>query len=57
MVFPVGLFQFRLWRFGEWVELVVDDYLPVLDDQLAYCPALGVPPEFWAPLVEKAYAK
>ncbi|KAJ1549292.1 Calpain-2 catalytic subunit [Nowakowskiella sp. JEL0078] len=43
-----GIFRFRFYRFGEWVEVVVDDYLPCgLDD----------PNEFWVSLLEKAYAK
>ncbi|XP_064597454.1 LOW QUALITY PROTEIN: calpain-1 catalytic subunit-like [Liolophura sinensis] len=53
----IGAFRFNLWRFGEWIEVVVDDNLPVLDGELAYCGTLGSPPEFWAPLLEKAYAK
>ena len=55
--FVLGLFRFQLWRFGEWVDVVVDDFLPVLEGRLAYCPAFGTTPEFWGPLVEKAYAK
>ncbi|KAI0207695.1 hypothetical protein LSAT2_007676 [Lamellibrachia satsuma] len=52
-----GSFRFRLWRFGEWNDVLVDDFLPVLNGCLAYCPPLGSSPEFWGPLVEKAYAK
>ncbi|ELU11032.1 hypothetical protein CAPTEDRAFT_206319, partial [Capitella teleta] len=50
-------FQFHVWRFGEWREIIVDDYLPVIDGHLAYCSSLGSPPEFWGALLEKAYAK
>lgn len=53
----VGAFRFNFWRFGAWVETTVDDYLPVLDERLMYCNALGEPPEFWGALLEKAYAK
>ena len=52
-----GMFKFRLWRFGQWTDVLVDDFLPVIDNQLVYCPSLGNNNEFWGPLVEKAYAK
>ena len=51
------MFRVRLWRFGQWTDVLVDDFLPVIDDQLVYCPSLGNNNEFWGPLVEKAYAK
>ena len=28
--------MFRFWQYGEWVEVVVDDYLPVIDSKLAF---------------------
>jgi calpain, invertebrate len=33
-----GIFRFRFWTEGEWVEIVVDDFLPVNEfGILIYC--------------------
>uniref|UniRef100_A0A182QLV0 Calpain catalytic domain-containing protein n=1 Tax=Anopheles farauti TaxID=69004 RepID=A0A182QLV0_9DIPT len=52
-----GLFHFYFWQYGQWVEVIVDDRLPVTEDnQLLYI-CSSVANEFWGALVEKAYAK
>ena len=51
-----GMFRFRFYRFGEWVEVVVDDKLPTRRGELIYLKAKDKN-EFWSPLLEKAYAK
>ncbi|OWF34953.1 Calpain-9 [Mizuhopecten yessoensis] len=53
----IGAFHFNVWRFGEWINVVVDDNLPMFDNNLNYCRAFGNPPEYWGPLLEKTYAK
>ena len=50
--------NFRFWNFGQWVDVVIDDKLPVNEyNQLIYCHNRKEPNEFFGPLLEKAYAK
>jgi len=53
-----GVFRFKFWRFGEWVEVCVDDRLPTADGNLIFLQSQGDSKnEFWPALFEKAYAK
>jgi hypothetical protein len=53
-----GIFHFRFFQFGEWLDVVVDDLLPVNEnDELIYCSNPVEVNEFFGPLFEKAYAK
>ncbi|XP_074045741.1 calpain-10 isoform X1 [Macrotis lagotis] len=51
-----GCFTCRVWQFGQWVEVTVDDRLPCLGGRLCFsqCQTEDV---FWLPLLEKVYAK
>ncbi|KAE8620266.1 hypothetical protein XENTR_v10010173 [Xenopus tropicalis] len=51
-----GIFRFRLWRFGSWIEIVIDDRLPTVRGELLFCRP-GQRGAFWCALLEKAYAK
>ncbi|KAM4040327.1 calpain-10 isoform 2-T2 [Anomaloglossus baeobatrachus] len=51
-----GRFVCQFWRFGRWVQVIIDDRLPCLGRKLCFSHCQDQE-AFWLPLLEKAYAK
>jgi calpain len=48
-----GIFHFRFWSFGVWIDVCIDDYLPVNSqtNELIYCSNRKFKNEFYGALL------
>lgn len=54
----LGFYQILLFKHGNWINIVVDDFLPQAGDGQPYGCRGEYHPQFcWSSLLEKAYAK
>lgn len=51
-----GMIRIRVWRYGHWQSVYIDDRLPQRDGKHVYGHCSD-PREFWVALLEKAVAK
>ncbi|XP_060076489.1 calpain-5-like [Ylistrum balloti] len=53
-----GVFHCRFWRYGVWEDVYIDDYLPIVYDNVVYGAHSDTDEnEMWVALLEKAFAK
>ena len=52
-----GVFHCRFWSLGEWVDVYIDDYLPVIYGNKLFGGQNRNPNVLWVALIEKAHAK
>jgi len=45
-----GKYSSRFWQYGDWVDVVIDDYLPTKDGQLMFMHS-DSHSEFWTALL------
>ena len=50
------ILSFKLWVFGQWKYIYVDDRLPTINNELIFASSTQRN-VFWVALVEKAFAK
>ncbi|CCW66394.1 unnamed protein product [Phytomonas sp. Hart1] len=53
----LGIYRATLNKDGWWVNVVMDDYLPVVGGRPAFARSKGDPAEIWVSILQKAYAK
>lgn len=51
-----GQIKLKIWQFGAWISIEIDDRLPTVNGKYIYAHCED-PTEFWVALIEKAFAK